>query len=301
MNHQASSVTPGSLNAWWLAIRPKTLSAGAVPVAIGTAVAHQTGGVRYPGALAALVVGLALQMAANFANDVFDYQKGADTHERLGPVRTAQSGLLTPRQLHLGLGFMLALAFSAGSYLALTVTPWLWIVGILAMVSAVAYTAGPYPLGYNGLGDVFVILFFGFVAVCGTAYVQVGRLEALSWLSAVPAGALATAILTVNNIRDRHTDAIAGKRTLVVRFGGSFGRGEYILLLASSFAVPTWLAVSGRLGLSVLLPWLVAPLAVRLARSVATDEGSALNGSLEGTARLMAIFGALYSVGVALG
>ena len=294
-------IAPGSLKAWGLAIRPATLSAGAVPVAIGTAVAYHCGGAEWYAASAALGVALGLQIAANFANDVFDFEKGADTIDRLGPTRTAQAGLLTPKQLRIGLGIVITLAFASGSYLAIISSPWLWAIGILAIFSAVAYTGGPFPLGYNGLGDIFVLIFFGFVAVCGSVYVQIGDVPVLAWVAAIPAGAMATGILVVNNIRDRHTDARAGKRTVAVRFGRSFAFGEYVVLMVAAFAIPCGLAASGRLGFAVLLPLLTLPFAVYLIGRVLRDEGRALNASLAGTARLMALFGALFAAGIALG
>ncbi len=294
-------VAPGSLRAWWLAARPATLSAGAVPVAIGTAVAYRSGGIHWPAAGAALVVALSLQVAANFANDVFDFEKGADTTERLGPTRAAQWGLLSPLQLRAALWTALAIAFAAGSYLALLAGPLLWLVGVAAMISAVAYTAGPYPLGYNGLGDVFVVVFFGFVAVGGTAFVQTGEVGAIGWLSALPAGALATAILVVNNIRDRHTDALAGKRTLAVRWGRSFAFAEYVGLLAVAYLTPVWLWRTAGVSGAVLLPLVTLPFASHLVRRVARDEGKPLNRSLTNTARLMAAFGAIFTLGLMLG
>ncbi|MCA9597328.1 MAG: 1,4-dihydroxy-2-naphthoate polyprenyltransferase [Myxococcales bacterium] len=294
------SARPGAVGAWVLAARPKTLSAAVVPVVVGTAVAHATGGVRVGPALAALLGALLLQIAANFANDVFDYEKGADTDERLGPTRAVASGLIPPARMRAALGLSLAAAFAIGIYLTAVAGPAIVIIGLLSMASAVAYTGGPYPLGYNGLGDVFVLVFFGFVAVGGTAFVQLGRVPAEALIAALPVGALATAILVVNNIRDVDTDVKAGKRTLAVRFGRGFAVAEYAFLLVVSFTAPVVLLGRG-FGALVLLPLATLPLAVFLFDRVRTERGTVLNTRLAMTAALLLGFGVLLSAGIALG
>ncbi|MCB9581155.1 MAG: 1,4-dihydroxy-2-naphthoate polyprenyltransferase [Polyangiaceae bacterium] len=294
------SARPGAVGAWVLAARPKTLSAAVVPVVVGTAVAHATGGVRVGPALAALLGAVLLQIAANFANDVFDYEKGADTDERLGPTRAVASGLIPPARMRAALGLSLAAAFAIGIYLTAVAGPAIVIIGLLSMASAVAYTGGPYPLGYNGLGDVFVLVFFGFVAVGGTAFVQLGRVPAEALIAALPVGALATAILVVNNIRDVDTDVKAGKRTLAVRFGRGFAVAEYAFLLVVSFTAPVVLLGRG-FGALVLLPLATLPLAVFLFDRVRTERGTVLNTRLAMTAALLLGFGVLLSAGIALG
>jgi 1,4-dihydroxy-2-naphthoate octaprenyltransferase len=252
-------------------------------------------------ALAALVGAMLLQIGSNLANDVFDFEKGADTAERLGPVRAAQAGLLTPRALRAGMIVVFLLALAIGVYLT-AVAGWVIVViGLASIASAVAYTGGPYPLGYHGLGDVFVMAFFGFVAVTGTAFVQAGYVPGVAWAAAVPVGAIATAILVVNNVRDRETDVKAGKRTLPVRFGRTAGIAEYVTLLGAAYAVPALLAATRMLSPTVLLPLLTLPLAVRLARRVASDTGRALNASLVGTAKLLLLHAVLFAAGIALG
>ncbi|MEP7053051.1 MAG: 1,4-dihydroxy-2-naphthoate polyprenyltransferase [Pseudomonadota bacterium] len=296
----ALGVRPGSLGAWLLASRPKTLSAAAVPVLVGTACASARGHVSWGPALAALLGALLLQIGANFANDVFDYEKGADTAERLGPTRAVQAGLLSARSMRWGMVLVFALALALGVYL-MTVAGWaILLIGVASIVSAIAYTGGPYPLGYHGLGDVFVFIFFGLVAVCGTVFVEIGQIPSISWFCAVPVGALATAILVVNNLRDRDTDLRAGKRTLAVRFGRSFALAQYRALLGVSYAVPVLLAALRVAPYEVLLPLVSLPLAFKTERAVSRTEGRALNALLAGTAKLLLIFGVLFALGLTM-
>jgi len=289
---------PGSLKAWVLAARPATLTAALVPVLVGTAVAEVSGGVRLGPALAALFGAFMLQITSNLANDVFDHEKGADTHERLGPTRAVQAGLLTPRQVRAGMIATIVLAFVAGIYLT-TIGGWpIVIIGLSSILAGVAYTGGPYPLGYHGLGDVFVMIFFGFVAVCGTVFVQTGAVPTLGWLASVPVGAIATAVLVVNNVRDRETDVKAGKRTLAVRLGRRAGVAEYGALILLAYVAPVVAVVAlGRSPLA-LLPLLTLPLAIRLWRTLATTEGRPLNACLVGTAKLLLFYGVLFAAGL---
>ncbi|MFT3770860.1 MAG: 1,4-dihydroxy-2-naphthoate polyprenyltransferase [Minicystis sp.] len=294
----ARTVQAGSARAWLLASRPATLTAALVPVMVGTAVAHVTGGVRVGPALAALFGAFMLQITSNFANDVFDHEKGADTHERLGPTRAVQSGLLTAREVRAGLLVTIALAVLCGVYLV-TVGGWPIIaIGVASVLSAVAYTGGPYPLGYHGLGDLFVMIFFGFVAVCGTVFVQTGSVPPLAWLASVPVGAIATAVLVVNNVRDRETDVKAGKRTLAVRFGRRAGVIEYASLFAIAYAAPVAAVLWMGRAPWVLLPIVTAPRAVRLVRTLATTEGRPLNDCLAATAKLLLLYGVLFAAGL---
>jgi 1,4-dihydroxy-2-naphthoate octaprenyltransferase len=296
----ATLPAPGSLRAWLLASRPATLTAALVPVMVGTAVAAVTGGVRARPALAALFGAFMLQITSNFANDVFDHEKGADTEERLGPTRAVQSGLLTARQVRIGMMTTIALGFASGIYLT-SVAGWpIVAIGLASIASAVAYTGGPYPLGYHGLGDVFVMAFFGFVAVCGTVFVQTGAVPPLAWLASVPIGAIATSVLVVNNVRDRDTDVKAGKRTLAVRFGRRAGLVEYGGLLAVAYAAPIVAALAFGRGPLVLLPLASLPIAVRLVRAVSATTGKALNACLVGTARLLLVYGVLFAAGLTL-
>jgi len=294
-----AAARPGSARAWLLAARPATLTAAVVPVAVGTACAAAAGGQRWAPALAALAGAMLIQIGTNFANDVFDHEKGADTAERIGPVRAAQSGLLSPRALYAGMALAFATAMLIGVYLV-------WIggwpivaIGLASITAGIAYTGGPYPLGYHGLGDLFVLGFFGFVAVCGTAYVQVGAVPALAWWAAVPVGALATGILVVNNLRDRDTDVHAGKRTIAVRLGAGAARAEYAALMVAAYAVPPALVALGIAGPWALAPLVTAPIAIALTRGVAHTDGAALNPYLGHTAKLLLGFGLLLSDGLA--
>jgi 1,4-dihydroxy-2-naphthoate octaprenyltransferase len=301
MNTSATmpSASPSRLATWIRAARPATLTAALVPVMVGTAVAHATRGARWDTALAALLGASAIQIGTNFANDVFDAEKGADTAARLGPVRAVAAGLLSARAMRIAMIVAFALATLFGSYLVWTSGWPIVVIGVLSIASGIAYTGGPYPLGYNGLGDIFVMVFFGFVAVLGTIVVQTSELPLLGWAAAVPVGAIATAILVVNNIRDRATDVHAGKRTLVVRFGRRFGELEYVVLLVLAYLVPLALA-AWRSSAWIVLPLATAPLAVALARRVLREEGAPLNATLAATAKLLLFHGVLFSVGLAL-
>lgn len=289
---------PGSIGAWLLAARPKTLPAAIAPVVVGTAVAHASGGVKLGPALCAGLGAIFLQIASNFANDVFDHEKGADTEERLGPTRAVQAGLLSAAAVRRGLAAVLLAALACGVYLVATSGWPIVVLGVLAMICAVAYTGGPYPLGYHGLGDVLVMVFFGFAAVCGTAYVQLGYVPQAALWSSYPIGALATAILVVNNLRDHIGDAAAGKRTLAVRLGPSGARLEYAALVASAYVVPIAMAID-RGQPALLLPLLTGPMAAAAIITMYRRDGAQLNPCLPATARLLLWFALLFAGGIA--
>lgn len=294
-----TTVVPGSMKAWVLAARVPTLAAALVPVAVGGACAAYAGGFSLLPVLAALFGACAIQIGTNFANDVFDYEKGADTSDRVGPTRTAQAGLLTPRALKVGIAVAFGLSALAGLYLVSLRGYPILVIGVVSILAGIAYTGGPFPLAYHGLGDVFVIVFFGFVAVMGTEFVSLGRVTSLSALAAIPVGALATCILVVNNVRDEATDRIAGKRTVIVRFGRGFGHAELVAMLAAAYAVPVLLFLRG-VGALVLLPLVLLPLGVGLARSLVSSEGPALNVTLVRAAKHLLAFGLLFTTGLVL-
>ena len=283
-----------------MACRLPTLAAAVVPVAVGAAVAQIEDGFRWAPTLCAALGAIWIQIGTNFANDVFDFEKGADTGERLGPTRAVQAGLLSPQAMRRGMFAAFAVATLFG-FLLIHYAGWpmLWI-GLFSIASGIAYTGGPYPLGYNGLGDIFVMIFFGFVAVCGTVYANMLTIPETAWWMSVPPGALATAILVVNNIRDRETDVKAGKRTLAVRFGRNAVVGEYVLLLALSYGIPLVFWFKGA-GPWILLPLLSVPMALKTLQGVINLEGQALNAMLVGTARLLVIFGLLLTIGILFG
>lgn len=281
------------------AARPQTLPAGLVPVLVGTAVAHTIGEANLLVALLALVSSLFIQIGTNYANDVFDAEKGADGPDRVGPVRAVAAGLVSAEAMRRAMWASFALAAVLGAGLVWTAGWPVIVIGVLSIAAGIAYTGGPYPLGYHGLGDVFVMLFFGLVAVVGTVFVETRSLVPLAWLAAVPVGALSTAILVVNNVRDRVTDERAGKRTLAVRLGRRAGELEHLGLIvlsyASSIATAAWLRSPWP-----LLPVLTIPLAVSVVRALRDHEGPRLNATLGATARLLLLFGALYALGIAL-
>ncbi len=286
--------------AWLLATRPKTLAAAAVPVAVGTAVAfHHDVFVLLP-ALAAFVGAGLIQIGTNLANDFFDAESGADNEDRLGPTRVVQAGLLSATAVKRATALVFLAAALVGAYLV-AVAGWpILIIGIASILSGLAYTGGPYPLGYNGLGDIFVFIFFGLVAVTGTYYVQALTWSPEAFIAAIPIGFLSTAILVVNNYRDIDTDRDAGKNTLAVRFGEEATRVQYALLIAASYAVPAvqWLAFDHTM--TILLPFLSLPLALVLIRSLWRTKGRDLNPVLARTAGLLTVFGVLYAAGYAL-
>ena len=286
--------------AWLAAARPRTLLAALAPIAVGTAVAAAEGAARPAIAALALATALALQIAANFANDLFDFEKGADTEQRRGPPRAVQSGWLSPREMRGGVALAAAAATAAGLGLVAAGGWPIALAGVASLAAALAYTGGPWPLGYHGLGDACVFLFFGVVGVAGSHYVQAGALSALALAASIPVGFLVTAILVVNNLRDLETDARAGKRTLAVRIGPRATRAYYSALLALAFAVPVALAALGKVSLTALLPLATVPLALRLARSVArAGDAASWNDALAGTARLAGLFALLFAAGIA--
>lgn len=286
------------LRAWIMAARPKTLPAAFGPVLVGSAVAIHDGAFQLLPALAAAVGALLLQILSNFANDYSDFFRGADTDERLGPPRVTATGLITPRELRIGIIIAIGLAALVGLYLIL-VGGWpILLIGVASILAALLYTGGPFPFGYYGLGDFFVFIFFGLVAVCGTYYVQALTVTWPVVLAAVPIGALVTAILVVNNYRDRHTDAAAGKRTLAVMLGDRGTQIEYILLVVVAYLTPLYFWLAAGYAFWVLLPWLTVPLAIGLVRDFLTLDGRALNKTLAGTARLSMLFGLLFAVGL---
>jgi 1,4-dihydroxy-2-naphthoate octaprenyltransferase len=249
-------------------------------------------------ALGALLGALLIQVGTNLVNDYYDFKRGADTAARLGPPRATQQGWLTPKAVITGALVCFGLAFLVGLYLVAVGGPVLLAIGLTSILAGYMYTGGPFPLAYNGLGDVFVLVFFGFVAVCGTYFLQVHSLSLLAVLCALPVGLLGVALLAVNNTRDAQTDQSAGKRTLVVRFGVGFGKGEYLACLIVSALVPVALVLLGYTSAWVLLPLLAMPLAIPPARLVLSATGPVLNQALAGTARLQMVFGLLFALGL---
>nr|MBA2506021.1 1,4-dihydroxy-2-naphthoate polyprenyltransferase [Thermoleophilaceae bacterium] len=266
------------LRLWLVAARPRTLPAAIAPVLVGTALAGSEGTFRPLAFTAALIGSVFIQIGTNLSNDYSDARRGADTEDRLGPVRVTAGGLMPPKRVLVGTYVAFGVAVAAGAYLV-AVAGWeLLIVGAASILAGVLYTGGPRPYGYEGLGEVFVFLFFGVVAVVGSYFVQTEELTWEAFALSVPVGLLASAILVVNNVRDVETDRRAGKRTLAVKLGRDRARGLFVLMIAGSFAVPVAIVVAGGLSPWVLLALLSAPLALPLVRAVRTrTDGPALN------------------------
>lgn len=290
---QNTSLSSNKIHAWWLAIRPRTLPAAVSGVLTGTAVALQAHHFRFLPALGALFVALLLQIGSNLANDVFDFEKGADTSERLGPTRVTQSGLLSPKEVKVGMYIVFALAGLIGLALAAASSWWVILVGVLAILSAIAYTAGPYPLGYHGLGEVFVFLFFGVVAVTGTFFVQAGSLSEISVLLSIPIGLIIVGILVVNNLRDVEADRIAGKNTLAVKLGQKFAKVEYTFCILLPYLFIAILVLTGTLHWSALAVFISLPLAISTLKIIFTVTGKPLNKALGNTGLIAFYFSLL--------
>ena len=300
--------------AWLMAARPQTLPAGAAPVVVGTGLAVGAGVFAPLPAVFALVGALLLQVGTNFANDYYDAVRGADTDDREGFTRVTAGGLIEPAAVRRAMYATFGLAVVSGVYLVYVGGVPILVVGLASVVAGVTYTGGPLPYGYRGLGDLFVFVFFGLVAVAGTYYVQAaagagvvlpvglppGTLPARAVVAGLPAAGLSTAILVVNNVRDRETDAAAGKRTLAVILGSRASRLEWTALVGMAYAVPVVFWLDGYPP-AVLLPLATAPLAAAVGRTVWTrSDGAALNPALERTGRLLFAHSALFAVGLAI-
>lgn len=286
--------------AWLLASRPKTLPAAVSPVIIGSAAAFAEGGFRFLPALAAFLGALFLQIGANLANDVFDYEKGADQHDRLGPLRVTQAGLLSPSAVKTGMWVTFALAAFCGIYMTLVSGWFILLIGLLAILAAIAYTGGPFPYGYRGLGEFFVFVFFGFAAVCGTYYAQTKIISQLAVLSSIPVGLLIVAILVVNNVRDYESDKAANKRTLAVRYGLNWAKQEFISVVILAFVVTFLLAITDLAPVWILLTWLAIPLVFSTSSAILNKRGKILNKTLAETGKLTLYFSLLYASGLIL-
>jgi len=292
---------PGTPAAWVRTARLPTLAAAVVPVLVGAALAARGGRFRPGPAIAALLGAVFIQVGTNLANDLGDHRRGADTAERLGPRRALQMGWLTVAQVRTGAIACFALATLAGVYLTAAAGWPVIAIGLLSIAAGLAYTGGPFPLAYNGLGEIFVFLFFGLVAVGGTYFVIARDMHFWVLLAAVPVGTLAMALLVVNNVRDIETDRAAGKRTLAVRVGRDRTRGIYKSLLMTAYLAPFALVGTGHVGSWAMLPAVTLPLGLAEVRRVATKEdGPSLNRALHGTARLQILFGVLFAIGILL-
>jgi 1,4-dihydroxy-2-naphthoate polyprenyltransferase len=289
------------LHIWLMAARPRTLPAAVAPVLVGTALAATEGTFRWLTFVAAMLGAVFIQIGTNLSNDYSDARRGADTEDRLGPVRVTAGGLVPPRQVLVATYVAFGLAVLAGVYLIVTAGWELLLVGAASILAGVLYTGGPRPYGYEGLGEVFVFLFFGVVAVTGSYFAQTEQLTWEAFVLAVPVGLLAAAILVVNNVRDLETDRRAGKRTLAVRLGRTRARGLYAAMVYGAFvcALLPWLLGSDELSAWLALAVLALPLAVPVVRIVRSrTDGPSLNGALARTGMLQLVFCALLSAGI---
>ena len=287
------------MNNWILASRLKTLPAAISPVLVGVSLAIHDGEFKPFIAFMTLLAAVLIQIGANFANDVYDFLKGSDREDRLGPTRATQSGLIPPENMKKGMCLVFAMAICVGFYLA-SIGGWpiVWI-GLASIASAIAYTGGPYPLGYHGWGDVFVFIFFGIIAVPGTYYLQSGIVSYDSILLGIPLGTLSTAILIVNNLRDADTDIKSDKRTLAVRLGKPFVKIEYIVMMVIAFATPIYiLQFWDEFSLYIIL--FLLPISIQHIQSLYTKTGEALNEVLVDTAKFLFHFSLLLSIGLFL-
>jgi 1,4-dihydroxy-2-naphthoate octaprenyltransferase len=293
-------VSHGQPHIWIEAARPRTLPAAIAPVLVGAALAYGDGVFHAAAAGLCLAFALLVQVGTNFANDYYDFVRGADTGARVGPRRAVAAGLIAPGTMKGAMIATFASAFLAGLGLLAWGGPWLLVIGCASIVCGIAYTGGPYPLAYHGLGDVFVFVFFGLVAVGGTYFVQAHRLTVDAVLAGVPVGLLAANILVVNNYRDAETDALAGKRTLVVKLGRRAARVQFNAALLGALGMPLVFLARGH-GVACLLPLAIAPLAWRHARQLRERRSPGeLIALLGATGRLLALYALLFSAGLAV-
>ena len=283
---------------WILAARLKTLTAAISPVILGCALAYHDGSFYFFICIMTILAAVLIQIGANFANDVFDFQKGTDRDDRFGPTRVTQSGLISAKKMKKAMWQTFALAICVGFYLAfIGGWPIVWI-GLASIAAGIVYTGGPYPLGYHGWGDVFVFIFFGLIAVPGSYYLQSGTVNEMSfWMGAVT-GMLATAILVVNNLRDADTDKLSGKRTLAVRFGKKFSKIQYSILILIPFLLPLYIWWNIENELSLLITIIALPISFHLINQIFSLTGSDLNIVLARTARFLFLFTLLLCAGL---
>ncbi len=295
-----ATIEPGSAQAWVLAARPQTLWAAVAPVAVGGAIAGDDGVWNTLIFVVALFAAVAIQIGVNFANDVADAARGADTETRIGPARAVSSGLLSSRQMWSGIWTVFSFAVAAGIYLVVEGGPWILVIGVASIAAALGYTSGPVPYGYRGLGEVFVFVFFGLAATVGTRFVFDRTATAGAWVAGISMGLLATAILVANNYRDIETDAAASKRTLAVRIGRPATRVLYAVCLLGGVVAGPLGSLGGMLPGPAAVALVALPLTIPLLQTMwHATAGPPLIGVLKGTARLQALVAAALVLGIA--
>lgn len=286
-----------AMTVWVMAARPRTLPAAASPVIVGSALALSELKFSLGIAIACFFLAIFLQIGSNFANDLFDFKKGTDRPDRVGPKRAVASGLITEKQMELGTIIVLLIAAVIGLFLTIIGGPIFIIIGALAIIAAVMYTAGPFAFAYNGLGDIMVFIFFGLVAVIGTYYLQAKEITTFARVAAIGVGALEMNILVVNNTRDRHTDARSGRKTLAVRFGHKFCIYQYTFLLITAYLCAIFLMLKS---IWAFLPLVTIPIAIKRVKELRFLEGQALNPTLGKTANLLFMYSTLLAIGLIL-
>ena len=285
---------------WIIAFRIKTLPAAISPVLVGTALAFKmSNNFNLVTFLSILLASILIQIGTNLSNDLSDFLKGADTKDRLGPIRVAQSGLLTTDKLKLGIIISFSLAILFGFYLVTIGGYIIILIGLLSIISGILYTSGPYPLGYNGLGDIFVFIFFGIIAVMGTYYLQTLTINVESFICGIIMGSLSTAILVVNNIRDVITDADSGKNTLAVKLGLTFSKIEFLVMVLLPYILSLYLYLLIN-DMGIFLSFFTLPISFNLIYQIFNKVGDQLNGVLVKTARLLFLYSLLLTIGLFL-
>lgn len=285
---------------WVLASRPKTLFAAFVPIIVGSSIAYAEGELNLFIAALTFICTTLLQIGTNFANDLFDYLRGADTKKRIGPLRVLNANLVTPKEMKRALVIVFSSAFLLGLFLVYHGGVLILIIGVISIIAAIAYTAGPFPLAYNGLGDAASFIFFGVIGTVGTYYLQTGEITSIAYLASIPVGALVTNIIVVNNYRDIEQDKISGKNTLAVKLGKTFSRYEYVILICSSFVIPLIIFVNYDFSGWIFLPYITFPIAYKLILMMFSFSGPQLNKTLELTAKFSALYGLLFALGFIL-
>lgn len=283
---------------WFLASRPKTLLAAVVPVMVGSALAISMNNFFLPYSIVALLCSVLIQIGTNFTNDLYDFLKGSDTVKRKGPRRVLASGLISIGEMKFAIILVFGLTFLFGLYLVFSVGILILWVGIFSIIAGIIYTAGPFPLAYNGLGDLFVFIFFGIIGTMGTFYLHTQEISLLSFIVSIPVGALITNILVVNNFRDVEEDREANKKTLAVLLGRVFTRWQFIVLMILSYLASIILYFSFDYNIWIFLPFITIPIAIILVKMLYSLKGEDLNKTLELSAKFSAIYGLLLSVGL---
>ncbi|HMD89041.1 MAG TPA: 1,4-dihydroxy-2-naphthoate polyprenyltransferase [Anaerolineaceae bacterium] len=290
------------IHRWWLGIRPRTLPAAIAPVLVGWGIVIGTNSSSFKifPALVILFCSVLIQIGTNLVNDVVDFEKGIDTQERQGPTRVTQSGLLTPSQVRAGVAITFGLAAAAGIYL-FSIAGWpVLIIGAASILAGISYSTGPFPLAHNGLGDLFVLIFFGFVAVCGTVFVLYGSIPLIAWLSGLAIGGLTVNILVVNNIRDIETDRKSGRRTIPVVFGRLTAEIEYGIFFAIAFLMPEFLLLFHLSQIWILITLVSLQYGFGVVRTMlSAKEGPMYNKALAKTGQLLLYYSILYAIGLA--